>query len=145
MKWLNFFVADDSSNKTLPDDMSEQAILWISIPILLASLFYCSVVLMTWPYARPRLPLWILLLCILFPPFFPFLGFYLLFAFFLYTPAVFAGPREVIIVEASNRGRVTSAPVVRRARSASPRASQRNSVNMVRGPRSSYTFNGNRV
>ena len=121
---------------TLSHPMSEQVILWISIPILLSSLFYCAVVLMTWPYARPLVPLWLLFLCILVPPFFPFLAFYLLFTIVYFSPVLTTtfGPREIVVVEASNRGRVTSAPV--RSRSAPPSRPSRLPPHAVGGPRS---------
>lgn len=58
----------------------EQVVAWIVFPIALGALLYTAAAACVWPYARPLFPLWILLLCILFPPFFPLLLFYLLFA-----------------------------------------------------------------
>jgi hypothetical protein len=75
---------------------------WVVVPLFLGLLAYSSLVLMTWPYARPVFPLWLLVFAILVPPFFPFLWFYLLFtACWLAAP-----PQSQVVVVIDPRGRV---------------------------------------
>lgn len=84
---------------------------WIVVPVILGSLVYMTLALFIWPYARPIVSPWILILCIIFPPLFPFLLFFVFFALCTApviavpsTVTVQASPQEVYIVE--TRGRV---------------------------------------
>ena len=52
-------------------DMS--IIVWFVLPLLLGISFYSTLVAFAWPYARLWLSPWLLVVVILFPPFFPFL------------------------------------------------------------------------
>lgn len=88
------------------------AVGWVLLPVLLGLLFYCAIVLCTWPYARPIVPIWLLFFAILIPPFFPFLLFYLLW-FTLLFPVVVEPPpprgrQVVLVIEPSGRGRVVA-------------------------------------
>ena len=79
---------------------------WVVVPVFFGVLLYCAFALASWPYARRVIPLWVIVLCIFVPPFFPFLLFYLL----LLALAPLAPP--VVVVEAPTRGRIvpTRAP-----------------------------------
>ena len=78
---------------------------WIFLPIFISILFYSSLVLFTWPYARPVLPIWLLLLAIFFPPLFPFVLLYLLFLVCASEP-----PKEnvIVVLQPSRRGGVST-------------------------------------
>lgn len=83
---------------------------WVVVPIFLGMLFYFATVLVVWPYARPLIPLWLLFLCIVLPPFFPLLLFYLLVIICVTPfPPARTAVTEVIVVEPSTRGRVRMA------------------------------------
>ena len=92
--------------------MSEPVpIVWIVVPTVLGVLFYASLALCMWPYARPVLPFYLLLFGILFPPLFPFLFFYVLFAIVLFPrPAYLPERSVVVIVDESARGRTAAVP-----------------------------------
>ena len=94
--------------------MSDHVSDWIVLPIFLVSMFYFMVILLTWPYARPVTPLWIIILCILFPPAFPLLLIFVLATAARPVQVVSVGQgqdvqvAEVIVVEPV-RGRVRPA------------------------------------
>jgi hypothetical protein len=75
------------------------AVEWIFAALLLSSLCYASMALAAWPYARPAVPLWLLVLAVLLPPFFP-----LLLLFVLTRPVVV--PQAVLVVERRSGERV---------------------------------------
>lgn len=75
---------DSGSGETTAEDTITVA--WVLLPILFLSSFYCILAMFTWPYARPIVPLWLLLFVLLIPPLFPFLLFYLFFMFLFYPP-----------------------------------------------------------
>jgi hypothetical protein len=82
---------------------------FLVVPIFLGVMFYLSSVLALWPYARPIVPIYLLFLSILVPPLFPLLLVYVLFCAVPLRPVTAprgVTVREVIIVEASARGRV---------------------------------------
>ena len=112
-------------NDTHSDDASDDDLAWILVPAILGLLLYLTLVLFTWPYTRRGVGWWVLLLCILIPPLFPFL---LLFVFLplCYVPVV-PGRQEVYVVQ-PQRGRVTVlAPPVVVEEVAAPRAVMRGS------------------
>ena len=81
----------------------------IFVPLILIATIYLTAVLFVWSYARPILPLWLILFFILFPPFFPLLFFYML--FFVVCPLSLATRQVAIyppvaVVEPTTRGRV---------------------------------------
>lgn len=55
---------------------------WILLSLLF--IFYVIIVASSYSYMRPRFPLFLIFLCILFPPLFFFLGIYLLFVLAFY-------------------------------------------------------------
>lgn len=68
---------------SLPSDAplhQDAAFAWILALTLVGLLLYALSAALFWPYARPLLPIWILLCCILFPPLLPFAVFYVVFA-----------------------------------------------------------------
>lgn len=89
------------------DESTGEVIAWIVFPIVLGTLLYMALALFVWPYARPIFPLWILLLCIFFPPFFPFLLFYML-IFVAFSASAYRRP-VVVWVPPSQRGVVRTA------------------------------------
>jgi hypothetical protein len=94
------------ANTTNADDDDTMIIVgWVIIPTVLGLFLYSCIVLSVWPYARPVIPFWFLLFCILFPPFFPFLLFYVVFLFVFAAPRTLSQPTVVYVVEPRN-GRV---------------------------------------
>ena len=86
---------------------------WIVVPIILGVLIYMTLALFVWPYARPVVSPWLLILCILFPPFFPFLLFFILVTICFPPVIVTSRPAEVYIVETQGRVRAPAPrPVV---------------------------------
>jgi hypothetical protein len=84
--------------------MSELAAVgWILLPTLFALFLYFVAVLCVWPYARPRVPFFLLLFLVFFPPLFPGLLAYLLFLWCVFAPVVEPPAPTVIFVE---RGQV---------------------------------------
>lgn len=81
---------------------------WILLPVFLGTMIYCSAVLFTWPYARPVVPFWLLLLCILVPVLFPFLFLYILIIVCLPLPRRDHPRPVIVVVEPSTRGRVVA-------------------------------------
>ena len=78
---------------------------WVFAPILLV---YTSLSLILYPYARPLLPVWIILFAVILPPLFPFLLFYVLF-FMLVAPTATvvperASPQKMYIVQTGEGG-----------------------------------------
>lgn len=100
-------------------DNSDVIWAWVFLPIFISALFYCSLVLFTWPYARPIIPFWLLIFAVLVPPFFPFLAVYILFLVCLATPPLVSSPnpttkREgnvIVVLNPSRRGTLTAIPV----------------------------------
>ena len=72
------------------DEESALLVLWIVLPATLLFCSYTMAAYYAWPYARPLMPLGILLLAIVFPPLFPLLLLYI----FCLPPWRF-GPRPV--------------------------------------------------
>lgn len=69
--------------------MSALVLYWVLIPTWIGLLLYSALALSVYPYARPLLPFWLLLIAILVPPLFPFLLMYLAVALcFLPPPGV---------------------------------------------------------
>jgi len=90
--------------------MSEVATVgWILLPTLFALFLYFATVLCVWPYARPHIPFFLLLLLVLFPPFFPGLLFYLVVLGCLFVPVTPVAP-TVVIVERNPPRMSTRAP-----------------------------------
>lgn len=69
----------------------------IFVPLLLGLTLYGSMVLFSWPHARPLFPLWILVLVVWFPPVFFFLFLYVLYLQ-LFVSAVLDPPAPVVVV-----------------------------------------------
>jgi len=71
--------------------MSEQVSsdTWILISFFLVLSFYSCFAAAVWPYARPFLPVWLILLAFFFPPALFFLAIYIL-IFALYIPPTIA-------------------------------------------------------
>ena len=67
----------------------DDIVAWIVVPVILGTLFYMTVALFVWPYARPIVTPWLLILCILLPPLFPFLLFFIVFSVRLLTQGPF--------------------------------------------------------
>lgn len=57
---------------------NDDVVAWIVVPTVLAVLLYLLVAMAVWPYARPIVPLSLLLLTLFLPPLLPFLIVYLL-------------------------------------------------------------------
>lgn len=76
--------------------------LWFILPSALLLTAYAAVAYEAWPHARPRFPLGILLLAILFPPFFPLL---LVSIFCIPPPPLVLAhpPTQIVVVEAPRR------------------------------------------
>lgn len=108
---------------------SGDVVAFIVIPIFFALLVYATLSMFVWPYARPLLPLWIILVAILVPPLFPLLLFYVLFMALLFTPV---GTEPVYVVERPATARVV---IVEHSPRSSPRSSSRSSPRS--SPRSS--------
>ena len=119
-------------NQTSDDAADPAPLGWIMVPLFLSLLFYVAIVLFTWPYARPLVPLALLWLALLVPPLFPFLLFYVLFSLWCIAPVMVvsqpvsfvATPSHthvIAVVEGSGRGRLRPGEV--RTRSVSPRRS----------------------
>lgn len=81
---------------------------WIVVPTILATLLYMTLVLFLWPYARPVVSIWIIVWCIVFPPFFPILT--------LFVIATLCYPVQNTVIVVQNRGRVVAPPVMRGSR-----------------------------
>ena len=100
-------------NTTISLHDGDDIVSWVVVSIILGTLLYMTAALFVWPYARPIVAPWIILLCILIPPFFPVLLFFIVASFFSVprTPPV----SEVIVVETSRRADVPPPrPVPRR-------------------------------
>lgn len=67
---------------------------WIFLSFML--LFYIIIASMTFPYARPRVPLFLFFVLIFLPPAFFILLFYLLIVFWLSTPVVVVQEAEPV-------------------------------------------------
>ena len=76
----------------MSDDAADFVLMWIVLPTVLVTLAYCALALTVFPYARPLVPLWIILLAIVFPPGLLFLLFYVV----IFT-CLFAPPRIVVV------------------------------------------------
>lgn len=89
-------------------DDTVDVVAWIVVPLILGLLIYATLALFTWPYARARVSPWLLILCILIPPLFPFLLVFVLFT--VCFPPVVAVPSDVIVPSqvyvVETRGRV---------------------------------------
>ena len=95
----NVTVASDPVDAVSAGDV----VAFIVIPIFFGILVYATLSMFVWPYARPLLPLWLIVFAILLPPFFPFLLFYVLFVVLLFTPVE---PVYVVEVEPVSDRRV---------------------------------------
>lgn len=104
---------------THSEDNSDVLWAWVFLPIFISALFYCSLVLFTWPYARPIIPFWLLIFAVLVPPFFPFLAVYILFLVCLATPPIASSSEPstsrqgnvIVVLHPSRRGTLTTIPV----------------------------------
>ena len=67
-------------NATSSELHTEHVVTWVLVPVLFSLLFYLTLSMFVWPYARPMVPLWVLLLILFFPPFLPLLLVYVLLA-----------------------------------------------------------------
>ena len=97
-----------SNSSTTISDLDTQNV-WFVVTFILGTLFYLSVALLTYPYARPFFPFWILLLLLCVPPLFPMLLFYLLLFAVCLTPPV--QPQAPVVVLVTPRG--VNQPVLR--------------------------------
>jgi hypothetical protein len=95
---------------------AEDVVAIVLIPIIFSLLFYATMTVLVWPYARPVIPLWIIIFAILFPPFFFFLVFYLL---FVALPLAPIAVEPVYVVEKPNT--MVRAVIVERSPRSSPR------------------------
>jgi len=88
---------------------------WIVVPVLLGVLIYATLALFVWPYARPVVSPWLLVLCILIPPLFPFLLVFLMFSL-CFPQVIVSSTRDVYVVETRGRARVAAPPRVQGGR-----------------------------
>jgi len=103
---------------------TETTVGWVIVPLFLSVIVYMALSLMVWPYARPLMPLTVLLLGLLVPPLFPFLLAYVLVALLCLAPPALTEPAAaptvphdlaavrtatIVIVEPDARGRVRAA------------------------------------
>ena len=65
-------------NVTSSELHTERVVTWVLVPVLFSLLLYLTLSMFVWPYARPVVPLWVLLLVLFFPPFLPLLVVYVL-------------------------------------------------------------------
>ena len=86
-------------NGTIATHDETNAFAWIIVPIILGTLIYMTLALFVWPYARPVVSPWLLILCILVPPFFPFLLFFVLFTLCFPAVIVATPPSQVRVIE----------------------------------------------
>ena len=110
------------SNVTLATEADNSDVIWawVFLPIFISALFYCSLVLFTWPYARPIIPFWLLIFAVLIPPFFPFLAVYILFLVCIATPPIASSSESstvrqgnvIVVINPSRRGTLGVVPVV---------------------------------
>jgi hypothetical protein len=118
------------SNETVPASDDNQGgeedafaiVMWFVLPSLFFVLFYGALSFAVWPYARPIVPFWPLILILFFPPMFPFLLFYLFFAFCFVQSSVVASidrPPVVVVVERARGGRGGGIPSTGRRSSSS--------------------------
>ena len=88
-----------------------EVVLWIFLPAFFGFLFYVTLSMFVYPYARPLVPFWLILFAIFIPPFFPLLFFYVVLAVCLWprppTPTLVViettqpPPRRATIVQSS--------------------------------------------
>ena len=71
---------------------------YILLPAVVGAFFYMALAVCVWPYARPILPLWILLFAIFVPPLFPLVLWYVLVVACFLRPAVAPVEQPVIVV-----------------------------------------------
>lgn len=87
-------------------DSVATTVLWIVLPAIVGLFLYGALAYSVWPYARPLVPLWIVLLAVVFPPFFPFFLLYILFAVCVFVPPTTPTDPVIVVVEDRSR-RVT--------------------------------------
>ena len=92
------------TNSTDVVESTDSLVVWFIIPVALGFLLYSAFLIFMYPYARPIVPFWLLLVGFLFPPFFPFLSVYVLLTLCAFSPR--RHNTSVIVVDASARGRV---------------------------------------
>ena len=86
---------------------------WAVVPLLILGLLYCAMAATLWPYARPLFPLWLLVFALFFPPLFPFVFFYALFATFFFPRPVLVSSTvptatvRVVVEEGKNEQKAT--------------------------------------
>ena len=83
-------------NETLHEH-EDNVLAWIVVPAILGTLLYMTTALAVWPYARPVVTPWVIVLCIIFPPLFPFLLIVLLYTLCLFPPVV--SRPEIVVVQ----------------------------------------------
>ena len=87
------------ANGTFATHDETDALAWIIVPVILGSLIYMTLALFVWPYARHVVSPWLFILCLLFPPLFPFLLFFVLFTLCFPPVIVVSTPSQVRVVE----------------------------------------------
>lgn len=97
-------LADVGSGEDDHSPVDTIPLLWFVLPSFVLLLIYTAISFAVWPYARPIMPIWTLLLFILLPPFFPFLLFYLLIFLCLLSPDPYQQRAVIVVVEEPTRG-----------------------------------------
>lgn len=110
-------VKHNDMNDTMHAETHDESdvVAWIVVPVLLGVLIYATLALFVWPYARPVVSPWLLVLCILLPPLFPFLLVFVLFSL-CFVPPVVVSTRDVYVVETRGRVRPAAPPRVQGGR-----------------------------
>lgn len=95
-----------SHNQTEPTTSSDSLVTWILLTVGLSLLAYTLAMAFLWPYARPFMPLGLILLVCVFPPFFPLFLAYVLFVMFTRPPE----PQPVVVVVSKRQSRPGHVP-----------------------------------
>ena len=85
--------------------MSTLVLYWVLIPAWFGLLLYSALALTVYPYARPLLSFWLLLVAILVPPLFTLLLVYLAFALCFFPPSRIVIVQGEVATRGTRRGR----------------------------------------
>lgn len=94
------------TNSTDVVNSTDDMVVWVIVPVALGFLLYSAFLIFMYPYARPLVPFWLLLVGFFLPPFFPVLSIYVLLSLCILSPR--RQNTSVIVVDASARGRVVA-------------------------------------
>ena len=105
-------------NTTITTEPETIYVAWYVVPIFLATSLYMAIALFTWPYARPLMPIWILLLAIFIPPLFPILFAFIFIRLVCYPVNLRSDADVIVVIDTSrSRPRMVNDPRVRRGSS----------------------------